>query len=242
MSVEIWGHFFKPEVRSSGRTLFTQGKVSIAQPSDTEIVAFIRISSPVKVSLKSKSVSSDTVFADCNCSVGKKDQFCKHVWAALLATEAKNPDFFEEKTEIEKISSSAPTTAAAKTKPTQATTPSKAYEEKQAAYKEQQKEKQSLYRKIQYQKQKLRMNTLKKNKNKPPPKSEFSREVEKALNYYSENGFELRESMNIETLATAKKKLARIFHPDRGGTHEEILELNSCSDILIKHINKMSNK
>ena len=118
MSVENWEHFFKPEVRSSGQSLFAQGKVSLSQPSDTEIVAFIRISSPLKVSLKSKSVSSDTVYADCNCPTGKKDLFCKHIWAALLATEAKTPEFFEDKTEIEKMSSTAFTAPTAKAKPT----------------------------------------------------------------------------------------------------------------------------
>ncbi|MES2802644.1 MAG: SWIM zinc finger family protein [Bdellovibrionota bacterium] len=231
MSVQNWEHFFKPEVRSSGRTLFAQGKVSIAQPSDTEIVAYIRISSPLKVSLKTKSISSSTVFAGCNCPAGKKDLFCKHIWATLLAAELKNPDFFEEKTEIEKISA-AQTTATAKPKTAQ----SQAYADKQAAYKEQQKEKQSLQRKIQYQKQKLRMNEYKKNKKDSSEQSEFPREVEKALNFFSENGFEIRESMNKETVATAKKKLARVFHPDHGGSHEEILVLNNCSEILMKFI------
>lgn len=230
MSVLSWEHFFKPEVRSSGRTLFSQGKVSIAQPSDTEIVAYIRISSPLKVSLKTKSMSSPTVFADCNCPAGKKDLFCKHIWAALLATEQKNPNFFEEKTEIEKMSA-AQTAATAKPKTAQ----SLAYEAKQTAYKEQQKEKQSLHRKIQYQKQKLRMHEFKNRKNSAE-ESEFPRDVEKALKFFSENGFEIRESMNKETVATAKKKLARVFHPDHGGTHEEILVLNNCSEILMKFI------
>ena len=242
MSVQSWEHFFKPEVRSSGRTLFAQDKVSIAQPSDTEIVAYIRISSPLKVSLKTKSMSSDTVFADCNCPAGKKDLFCKHIWAALLATEKKNPDFFEDKTQIEKASSAAQAaakpTATAKYKPAPSAQ-SKAYQDKQAAYKEQQKEKQSLYRKIQYQKQKLHANTLKKNKKGTVAEPEFPSDVEKALNYFSQNGFELRQSMNKEIIASAKKKLARIFHPDRGGTHEEILELNDCADILIKFANKL---
>lgn len=242
MAVQNWEHFFKPEVRSSGRALFAKDKVSIAQPSDTEIVAYIRVSSPLKVSLKTKSISSQIVFADCNCPAGKKDLFCKHIWAAILATEQKSPDFFEDKTEIEKFkSSSQPIAVKTATARANSTTQSKAYVDKQAAYKEQQKEKQSLYRKIQYQKQKLRMNTLKKNKKGPSEESAFPSDVEKALNFFSQNGFELRESMNKEAIATAKKKLARIFHPDRGGAHEEILELNSCSDVLTKFINKMMN-
>lgn len=242
MSVQNWEHFFKPEVRSSGRALFSQDKVSIVQPSDTEIVAYIRISSPLKVSLKTKSISSKTVFVNCNCPAGKKDLFCKHVWAALLAIEKKNPDFFEDKAEIETVASAGPAGSESiqKPKPSKVTIQSKVYEDKQAAYKAQQKEKQSLYRKIQYQKQKLRKNTLKNTKKSSSAESEFPSDVEKALNYFSENGFELRDSMNKEIIATAKKKLARIFHPDRGGTHEEILELNECSDILIKFASKLS--
>ena len=240
MSVQNWEHFFKPEVRSSGRTLFSQGKVSLQQPSDTEIVAFIRISSPLKVSLKTKSIESSTVFADCNCPAGKKDLFCKHIWAALLATEEKNPDFFEDKTEIEKMESHLKATTF-KPKPT---AQSQAYEDKQAAfkekqtaYKEQQKEKQSLYRKIQYQKQKLRQKSFKNKKSMPEP-NEFPSTVEKALDYFSQNGFELRESMNKDLVSAAKKKLARIFHPDLGGSHEEILDLNKYSDILMGFIKK----
>ncbi len=242
MSVQNWEHFFKPEVRSSGRSLFTQGKVSIQQPSDTEIVAFIRISSPLKVSLKTKSIDSHTVYADCNCPAGKKDLFCKHIWAALLATEEKNSDFFEDKTEIEKMESNLKTTTF---KP-QPTAQSKAYEEKQAAfkekqavYKEQQKEKQSLHRKIQYQKQKLRMNEFKnKKKGMTQIVEEFPRDVEQALNFFSQNGFELRDSMNKEIISSAKKKLARIFHPDLGGSHDEILELNKYTDILMSFVTK----
>ncbi|OFZ31743.1 MAG: hypothetical protein A2622_04015 [Bdellovibrionales bacterium RIFCSPHIGHO2_01_FULL_40_29] len=236
MSAQNWEHFFKPEVRSSGRTILVQDKISITQPSDTEIVAYIRVSPPLKVSLKTKSISSDTVFVDCNCPASKKDLLCKHIWAALLATEQENPDFFENKIELEKLKFASQATANPKL-----TAQSKAYEDKQTAYKEQQKEKQSLYRKVQYQKQKLRMTDYKNKKNNPPEQPAFPRDVENALNFFSQNGFELRESMNKEITATAKKKLSRIFHPDHGGTHEEILELNRCSDILMKFINKLSS-
>jgi hypothetical protein len=242
MSVQSWEHFFKPEVRSSGRSLFSQGKVSIQQPSDTEVVAFIRVSAPLKVSLKAKSINSKTLYADCNCPAGKKNLFCKHIWAALLATEEKNPDFFEDKTELEKMESILKST----TFKSQPTAQTKAYEEKQAAfkekqtaYKEQQKEKQSLHRKIQYQKQKLRMNEF-KNKKKGVTQNveEFPSDVEQALVFFSQNGFELRDSMTKEMISSAKKKLARIFHPDLGGSHSEILELNKCTDVLMGFVKK----
>lgn len=234
MSVQIWEHFFKPEIRSSGRTLFGQGKTSVAQPSDTEVIVFIRVSSPLKVILKTKSVSSNTLVVDCNCPAGKKGLFCKHIWAGLLATEQKNPDFFEAKTEIQKIEAAAKSSGAEKPKPT---AQSQAREAAQEAY----KEKQTLYRKIQYQKQKLRLNQYKKLKNESPKEVEFPREVEKALQYFSQNGFELRDCLNSEVVGTAKKKLARIFHPDLGGSHDEILELNKYSDILTNFAERKAN-
>lgn len=243
MSLENWEHFFKPEVRSSGRSLFSQGKVSINKPSDTEIIAFVRVSPPLKVSLKTKSIDGTTVYADCNCPAGKKDLFCKHIWAALLATEEKNSDFFEDKTEIEKMASILKETTF-KPKPSAQThayeEKQAAYKEKQTAYKEQQKEKQALYRKIQYQKQKLRLNSLKKNKKEAPEEQTFPSDVEKALFYFSQNGFELRESMNKDVVSAAKKKLARIFHPDLGGSHDEILDLNKFTDILMTFIAKIT--
>lgn len=227
MSVQIWEHFFKPEVRSSGRTLFSQGKTSVAQPSDTEVIVFIRVSSPLKVVLKSKSVSSNTLTVDCNCPAGKKGLFCKHIWAGLLATDQKNPDFFDSKTEIQKAEAVAKIAAAEKPKPT---AQSQAREAAQEAY----KEKQTLYRKIQYQKQKLRQKQYKLKKEQAEEVS-FPRDVEKALQYFSQNGFELRDSLNLENVGMAKKKLARIFHPDLGGSHEEIQELNKYSDVLTNY-------
>jgi hypothetical protein len=226
MSIQNWEHFFKPEARSSGRTLFSQGKVSIAQPSDTEVVVYVRTSPPIKASLKVESVASDTVYVDCNCPAGKKNQFCKHVWAGLLATEEKSPDFFEAKTEIEKKEFSSKSEAIAKP-----TAQSQAWQEKQTALKEQQK----TYRKVQYQKQKQRLLKSKKNREDEPAASIFPEEVESALNFFSENGFDLRDSLNVEQVSTAKKKLSRVFHPDRGGNHAEILELNKWADILMEY-------
>lgn len=231
MSTKNWEHFFKPEVRSSGRSLFTQGKASVSQPSDTEVVAFMRTTPPFKVSLKSTSVSSPTLFVDCNCPAGKKDLFCKHIWATLLATEAKSPDFFESKIEIEKMTSTSQATA----KPT---AQSQAWEEKKAAL----KEKQSLLRKIQYQKQKLRLKEMKNaKKNAPEEPQSFPKDVENSLVYFSKNGFELRTELTKELVSAAKKKLSLIFHPDRNGSHSEIIELNKHADVLMRFAKTINN-
>lgn len=239
MGIQNWEHFFKPEVRSSGQLLHKQGKISVSTPSDTEISAFIRTTPPLKVSLKTQSVSSPIVYADCNCPAAKKDLFCKHIWATLIATNEKNPDFFEDKIEIEKMKSELKETAF-KPKPSAQT---KAWEEKQAAfklkqaaYKEKQKESQATYRKEQYQKQKQRVKDFKNKTKDISENPEFPVKVEKALFYFSENGIDLRNCLNPEMIGVAKKKLARVFHPDLGGSHEEILKLNEYAEVLMDFV------
>lgn len=224
MSVQSWEHFFKPEVRSSGLAFVKKGNVSVSQLSDTEIQSYVRASTSFKVSLKSKSISSPIVMVSCTCPVSKKGQFCKHIWAALLVVEEKKPDFLDSKTELEK-QTEADVASAPKLK-------TQSQNESQAAY----KAKQADYRKEQYklQKQKIKDRKLKlKNKDKEP-ENLFPPFVEEALKYFHENGFSLRDDMTKESISFAMKKLARVFHPDVGGSHEEILELNRFADILTK--------
>ena len=68
--------------------------------------------------------------------------------------------------------------------------------------------------------------------NKAQP--EFPPTIESALIYFSENGFPLTQPITEETLNNARKKLARIFHPDMGGKHDEAVDLNKNYDILTK--------
>ncbi|MGE3759984.1 MAG: SWIM zinc finger domain-containing protein, partial [Pseudobdellovibrionaceae bacterium] len=229
MSVQSWEHFFKPEVRSSGRALVNKGKLSISQPSDTEIVIYVRSSPSFKVSFKTPSIANQTVAVDCTCPAGKKGVLCKHIWAGLLATEEKNSDFFESKTKIEKLEPFSQIEEVAK--------PS-AKGEARAASKAAYKAKQASYRKEQYQIQKQRLKDLKEKKKNPPRIVEYPSAIERALHFFSENGIELRASMNREAIGAAKKKLSRLFHPDAGGTHNEASELNRHSDILIKFLKR----
>lgn len=237
MRFQIGEHFFKPEVRSAGQTLYNQGKFSISKPSDTEVTALIRGITPVKVSFKTKTVSSSVIYMDCNCPSGKKNLFCKHMWALLLVCDEKYPEFLDEKTDIEKMNSETKEENF-KPKPNLQT---KAWEEKQAALKEKQKaylnkqkEAQSAYRKAQYLKQKERLKNAKKNNSDTVEELRYPSEVEKALSFFSENGIELRSALKPEIIGAAKKKLARVFHPDMGGSHEEILKLNEFSEVLLK--------
>ncbi|OYZ22291.1 MAG: hypothetical protein B7Y39_07765 [Bdellovibrio sp. 28-41-41] len=230
MSVNTWEHFFKPEVRTAGRTLFSKGKVSLSQPSDTEIVVYIRATPGFKVILKTASVESQAVTVSCSCPIAKKDKFCKHAWAGLLAADDKYPDFFEAKTELERAE-----IPAAKTGSSAASSAKSAeFAAKQAAY----SQKQTDYRKEQYQKQKERQKAYKESKKGVAKKPEFPKAVERALSFFADNGMDLSESLDKQTVSAAKKKLARVFHPDLGGDHEEIVELNNCTDILIEYISK----
>ena len=218
--IQAWEHFFKPEVRSSGRAFLIKGKVSQSRPSDTEIQTYVRASTAFKVIFKSM-MGSNTVTVDCTCPQSKKGQFCKHIWAALLMSEEKNSDFFDSKTELQKGSQPS-FESAAKPKQTQAQMDS------QAAY----KLKQADYRKQQYQKQKQFAKDRRQAKKNISESPEFPEAVELALQFFLDNGFPLRESLTRESVSFANKKLARIFHPDRGGSHDAILELNKFVDIL----------
>ncbi len=209
--METFEHFFKPEVRSSGRSFITKDKVSLSQPSDTEIQSYVKASTAFKVTFKSPSVGSHELNVDCTCPQSKKGQFCKHIWAALVMINDKKSEFLLGKTELQK---------------------SLPQNDTQSAY----KEKQADYRKLQYQKQKLRLKKMKMDKIKDlaNPETQFPDFVEAALKYFSVNGFELRDNMTKDSVSFAMKKLARIFHPDMGGSHQEITELNRNADILTK--------
>ncbi len=215
MSIQVWEHFFKPEVRSHGRSFVSKGKVSLSQPSDTEIQTYVRASTSFKVTFKSDSIESNIVTVDCSCPLSKKGQFCKHIWASLLTIEEKNSDFLQSKTELHKLSLL-----------------SQAQENSQTSY----KNKQADYRKQQYQKQKQRLKEQKQSKNKITNSDEFPLAIETALKFFLDNGFVLRESFTTEAVGLARKKLARVFHPDLGGSHSEILELNKFADVLTKFL------
>lgn len=223
--------FFRSDVRNAGRRFYTDEKVSASQPSELEVQAFVRGSNGFKVSLKTESFESGVVLADCTCPDARKGRLCKHVWAALLKTEEKLPDFLEAKTEIQKAESVSAATAA-----TQARPPS----ETQVAAREAAQAKQAEYRKAQYQKQKERAREIrlaKKGHTVVKTRPVLPEDVEAAIAFFAANGFEIKFPMEISELALAKKQLSRVFHPDKGGSHDEILELNNHYDVLTDYLN-----
>lgn len=225
MSLNLLANHFKSETRSAGNTYIKKGKVMLTQSTDTQIQAYVRTATSFKVVLTSESIESDTILANCICPKSKKGQLCKHIWAVLATVVEQGLDFLESKTEIQNIASGTSDTSS---KP--------AYKPAPTASQEAYKQKQADYKKAQYEKQKERAKNYKQAKKN---KSEnYPSEVLAALKYFEDNGFPLNQSLSREAIAVAKKKLANVFHPDKGGSHDEILELNKISAILWDFVNK----
>jgi len=232
MSIEQrWGNFFKSEIQASGHKLFIQEKVSISSGSDTDIHAYVRAMPPLRVRLSSTDIGSATFTASCTCPVAQKSQFCKHVWATLLAAEQKYPDFLDAKRVIEKPSESPETPLDLKAEPKVSS---------REAYQASAKLRAAEYRKEQYQKQKLRAKSLKQQSQgfgKAAGRRALPADVADALVYFTDNGFPMPGGPVEEIVGEAKKKLSRVFHPDKGGTTDEMVELNKNCEVLLHFLN-----
>jgi hypothetical protein len=225
---ETWNTFFKPEVQKTGDDLVKENAVILTVTSDTAINALVRGGGNPKVSLTSKSIADKFIMATCSCSRAEKGILCKHIWAVMEMTEKKHPDFLDSKTEIE-------------IKDTESTAPSAAQEKKNAY-----KEKQAAFKKSQSDKIKARNKEIrlakkeaKKSGSAKPVSSKLSviypDEVTAALKFFSVNGFDLETPLVAAEIKEARKSLSRVFHPDKGGTHAESLELNKHYDTLMEY-------
>ncbi len=220
MSVEsAYEHFFKPEVRKQGREDLAEGLAVMSVAGDARIEGYVKASKPHKVLFVAENIASSTFTVDCSCSSANKGSFCRHIWALLLLTEKKHPDFLDSKTNLEKGSLFAVVESPFKAK-------------------------QAEFKKLQYQKQKERAKAQRqeiKNKakglsNKTVKGTTFSQDVNAAFEFFSLNGFPLENSLDEESLKNAKKVLSRVFHPDKGGTHDESVLLNQHYQILIDYL------
>ncbi len=225
---------FNSSARTAGSRLFKEGKVSFSKPSSLEITAYVKPN--YRVALKLASLQNTEAHAECNCPPSQKGQLCKHIWAACLAVSEKSPDFFDGVTEVSK---NAPKAKAASPQSDSQILSKEIYNLKQENF----KLKQASYRKDQYQKQKERAKEFKAGKKKSYKNAQeapsYPSPVQAALDYFSKNGFTFDESLNEFSVSLARKKLARVFHPDIGGSHDESLELNSNSEVLLKYISKL---
>ncbi len=212
-------HYFKPEVRNRGEDYYDEDAIYLSQATDTDIAAVIKATPPIRITLASKSISDPTFTVACSCTSSQKGQLCKHIWGTILTAALDYPDFFDSKTDLLKA---------------EASTSTKAKREVSASQKEFQdklKAKQSDHRKEQYQKLKSEKKS-KKSSVGASHQTNYNEAAEEALKYFSENGFELSHPINIEALRSAKKLLSRVFHPDKGGSHDEALQLNKHFDVL----------
>ena len=226
--IQSWEHFFKSEVRAQGLRIFRAKKVSSRLLSDTEVQAFVKDTSGFKVLCKSLKVESPILNVRCSCPLFQRGQFCKHIWATLLKIEESHNDLLDGKTELQRADE--PQESPQKAKERKIKTA--AQSEFQASY----KEKQKAYRKQVYEKQKQRAKEIKASRKSLPLSVEYPLPVQKALDYFTENGFPMDTSLTQENLALAKKKLSKVFHPDLGGSHDEILELNRNLNELLSYL------
>lgn len=238
---------FKPEIRKRGEEYFAKDAAVVSSGSDTQIQAYVKGMPVAKVSLVADDIASPVFQADCNCSMAVKGNLCKHVWAVILQVEKMHPDFLDSKKTVDKMNltatSGSPSTSTAKSAGSTArpqnssqSASAVAYKAKQDEYKKLQSEKQKLWS------QKIRLEQkIKKKKSKndgQDSQSEYSNEVESALKFFSENGFVFESTHDDESLKKAKKILSQVFHPDKGGTHEEATILNKHYEALFKFFSR----
>lgn len=210
---EALADFFKPEDRKRGADLFNKDVVVISSASDTDVRAFIKATGACKVTLMAEDVVSSSFSADCSCPAAAKGMLCKHIWAVLLKLESKGYDFLESKQAVEKVSK---------------VTPQKA----------QSTVRQDDFKKLQYERQKLRNKEIRREKKQSAAAAAFSYppDVEEARAYFAQNGFDLTHPLDLEALNAARKLLARVFHPDKGGTHAETLQLNEHFEAIRSYL------
>ncbi|QLY24176.1 J domain-containing protein [Bdellovibrio sp. KM01] len=220
VSVETtWEHYFKPEVRKQGREDLAEGLAVMSVAGDARIEGYVKASKSIKVLFVADSIGSNTFAVDCSCSSASKGTFCRHIWAMLLLTEKKHPDFLDSKTNLEKG-----TLFVAVESP---------FKAKQADYKKQQYQK--LKERAKEQRQQIK-NKAKGISSKSAKGTTYSQDVNAAFEFFSVNGFPLENNLDEESLKNAKKVLARVFHPDKGGTHDESVILNENYQILMDYL------
>jgi len=203
---------FRSEIRKKGEDDFRKGCVMISQSSDSEVRAFVKSAGAGRVSLAAEAVDSRTFAASCTCPNGKKGLLCRHIWATILKLEDSESDFILSKENLTAGSADLP----------------------KNDYKEKQNERARQYGKEVRQKIKAKAKAKASGSDKSP--SIYPAPVEEALKYFEDNGFELKHDLTSESLESARRQLARVFHPDKGGTHDEILELNRQFEILSEYL------
>jgi hypothetical protein len=206
---------FDSSARSKGEADYHKNAVFISQSSETLVRAFVKSAGQGKVTLTAEEVDSAEILAQCTCTAAKKGTLCRHIYASILKLEDSGADFLLNK-EFVSAGQAAPPSAR-----------ESAFQDKQAAYKEAQKER-----------LKDRAKEIKERKRGDRAQSTVSypQEFGAALAYFSQNGFALEKELDFEHIEAARRQLARVFHPDKGGSHDEILELNRQFEVLTDYL------
>jgi uncharacterized Zn finger protein len=205
--------FFGSQERSKGAELLRKDLVVISSASETDVRAFVKGSSSCRVSLSAEEVDTTAFTSTCTCPQARKGELCKHVWAVLLKLQENDADFLNEKIEV--------VSAGVKSNPGE-----DARLAKQQKFKSQQKLKLKERNKEIRQRKKLERRGA---------RIEFPEPVRESLDYFKANGFPL-DGLNLPALIVARKRLSLVFHPDKGGNHEEVLELNSHFEVLQSYL------
>ncbi len=205
--------FFGSQERSKGSELLRKDMVVISSASDTHVRAFVKGSSAAKVSLTADEVDAPVFSSNCSCPQSRKGSLCRHVWAVLLKLQDKEADFLNGKAEIAEPGAQISAAEVARVA-------------KQQEYKEQQR--------LKNKERNKQIKQQKKNSERGPALT-YPAPVQDSLDYFSANGFTFTE-LELPALQNARKLLARVFHPDKGGTHEEVLELNAHYETLEDYI------
>lgn len=226
---ETFEDLFKPEVRRKGTELLKKSSIILSSMSDTKISCLVRGFSPIRISFSTDSIASPMFSVNCSCPLSAKKQLCSHAWAALLLVETHYPDFFDSKTEL--------IVNATETAPHS----SEHDQTKHIFFKQQYVEKQKIYRKQLLQKRKDQR-LAEKQSQRTLGQAKRPENIQAALDFFVKNGFaelETEANLNLENLRAAKKLLSRVFHPDKGGSHNEMLLLNQNCDLLIEYIQSL---
>jgi len=202
---------FKPEDRARGQDLYDRDLVYVSSAADTGVKAMIKASGAPRVSLHAEDVTSFSFDADCNCTAFAKGSACKHLWAVLLKLSAMDADFLSAKTDVQ--------LAAKEIKPKRNEAQQRRYDEQKDRAKQMRREKKAA------------------EKGRGPATSIYPEPVREALAYFEANGFDLGADLDLERVYQAKRTLARVFHPDKGGSHDEAVELARNVETLCDYLN-----
>lgn len=206
--------FFGHQERSKGAEIARKDLVLISSASDTDVRALIKGSQACRVTLCADDVAATSFSCVCTCPQSRKGDLCKHAWAVLLKLAENKADFLEGKREA--IASAV----------AMATPSNEARLAKQNEYKNAQKVK------LKERNKQIRES---KKAEKRGPSFRYPAPVQESLDYFTTNGFSF-DDLDLASLQNARKLLSRVFHPDKGGTHDEVLELNAHFERLADYL------